>query len=528
MLNRKIFLSVFLILLFVIHDLRAQCYEENTVKAAFATGGTSPNIDKVLWLNWGGHEDKDALYGNAEEKLRVGSTSRASIDLGEGKFLCIEAEITSIKNVSGEKEEDRAIQSYIPGTYTGNGVNTGDFLDILYNIGGGRTENNESQNRMVSGIRNAKSGEGSIIEVRCKASIGGIPIRLPGMVVADAESLAGSIDWWGEPTREYIYAEAHGDWHVVEVQKNLKEKGAYNIRKEVNDLGTQTIKFLGGNDRKTGAIAFLAFNEKAYNKSGERPDLAVSFTATLKGGGLTALALGLLNPAVDLGDAPASYGNPIHLLQLFTFTEDNIPVVKSSADKDAKKANTINVNEASYQAGKLVTVKSGYLGSTAPDEDSEAMFSKTALGDDESPQGSILLNEEDAWPEKYKRFSYKLHYMPGNLIEAEIPYKAAKIGSRVAGWIDFDLNGRFDSDELAEEEITVGGNGTVVLKWKVPSFRKPYSTYVRLRYFDVSEKDTKSPIDNVNFGEVEDHRMHILGPSITNPTMPAKAKRKDE
>lgn len=525
MTNKSFLLSMVLILLSAAEVVRAQCYQNNTVKAAFASGGTSPNKGKVLWLNWGGQGEGNYPYGKVGESLVVGAVSRASIDLGEGKYLCIEAQITSIENVSGNDADERAIQSYIPGTYTGDGATFGDFLDILYNIGGGRTDDNKRQNQMVSGIINTHQGGGAVITIRCTATIDGTPIRLPGMVVADAESLAGSMDNAGDPTREYIFAEAHGTWHVVEVQKNLDEKGKYNIRKENNPKGTQTIKFLGGNDKKTGAVAFLAFNEKAYNKSGDIPDLGISFTATLKGGGLTALALGLLNPAVDLGDAPASYGSPIHLLQNLTFSEDHIPVVSSTDDPKVKIANTKNINTKEYQAGTLVDKRSGYLGSVAPDGDSGAMFSKDALGDDKSPTASLLSNEEDAWPEEYKRFSYKQYYMPGNEITAKIPYKGAKVGSKVAGWIDFDLNGKFDDNEMAMADIQSDGDGEAVLKWIVPALRRPYSTYVRLRYFDVSEKEARSPVDNVNFGEVEDHRIYILGPSIVNPTIPSKIKR---
>lgn len=520
MLKNNVLFILFFVALYLPQLLKAQCYEENTVKASVAQGGESVNKDKVLWLNWGGEGNKDYPYGKAGESLLVGSKSRASIPLGEGKHLCIEATITEIVNTKGSQAKDRAIESYIPGTYVGNGMDSGDFLDILYNIGGSRTPDNKPLNKMVSGIRNTNTGGGAVITITCKATIEGVPIRLPGMVVADAESLAGSIDKKGEPQREYIYAEAFGSWHVVEVQKNLNA-GAYNIRKEDGSGGKQTIKFLGGNDKKTGAVAFLAFNEQAYEKG----SLSVSFKATLQGGGLTALALGLLKPSIDLGDAPASYGSPIHLLQNLDFTDDDITSVPSSASAKDKIAKTVNINTKNYDAGALEMTEGSYLGSTPPDGDHGAMFSKDALGDDNSPVDSPLLHEEDAWPEKYRRFSYKRYYMPGNIIEAPIPYKGAKSGSRVVGWIDFDLNGKFDDSEQAVAVINENGDGEAVLRWRVPKTRKPYSTYVRLRYFDVSEGEINSPVDNVNFGEVEDHRIYILGPALINPNIPSKTKR---
>ncbi len=520
MLRGNAVFTLFFFVLLAPQAVKAQCYPENIIKASVAQGGESSNRDKVLWLNWGGQGKADFPYGKAGEPLHVGAISRASIPLGDGKYLCIEAEITEIKNTSGSAAEDRAIESYIPGTYVGNGIDSGDFLDILYNIGGSRTLGNEALNQMVSGIRNTNPGGGAIITITCKATIEGMPIRLPGMVVADAESLAGSMDSKGNPEREYIYAEAFGSWHVVEVQKNLNA-GSYNIRKENNPDGSQTIKFLGGNDKKTGAVAFLAFNEQAYEKG----SLSVSFKATLKGGGLTALALGLLKPSIDLGDAPASYGSPIHLLQNLAFTNDYIVSVPSSATNKEKVDKTVDINTKDYEAGVLEMTKGSYLGSTPPDGDNGAMFSKDALGDDKSPIENPSLNEEDAWPEKYRRFSYKQYYMPGNVIKAQIPYKGGKKRSRVVGWIDFNLNGWFDDNERAVGVISENGAGEVVLEWEVPALRKPYSTYVRLRYFDVSEGEINSPVDNVNFGEVEDHRIYILGPTLINPSIPSKTKR---
>src|SRR5690606_501240 len=152
------------------------------------------------------------------------------------------------------------------------------------------------------------------ITIVCKATIDGVPIRLAGLVVADAESLASA---------EYIYTTADGEWTLVEVNKNLN-RGPYRVRKEiVNEGGVptskRTMKFLQGNDRETVAVSFLKFNESAYQKTGSNPDLSVTIDATIKGNGLTAIALGLLPPDVDGGDAPLTYGYPMHLIQRLNF-----------------------------------------------------------------------------------------------------------------------------------------------------------------------------------------------------------------
>ena len=180
-----------------------------------------------------------------------------------------------------------------------------------------------------------------------------------------------------------------------------------------------------------------------------------------------------------------------------------------------------------YQPGSLEPTAGKYLGSTAPDADKEPMHSIDAKGDDNSgPAGE---NEEDAWPEELRRFSYNSNYMPGDEIIAEIKFKNGEVGDRISGWIDFDLNGTFDESERETAEIIAvdsNGDGYVTLKWIVPETRVPYTTYVRLRYFDSAE-DYDSPTNNVNYGEVEDHRMYILSPAGLNPMLPSKSKIKN-
>lgn len=482
------------VMLTSITNVHSQCYPGQVVTAAHATGGSSPYINDVLWLTWGSSISNIEAnpHGLHNQHLSVGDKSRASIDLGDGKYMCIEAEITHING---------NINSYAPGNYTG------DFLDDLYNING-----TGGNNQLVSGIRNRTDGSRSQITIKCTATLDGMPIRLPGIVFADAESLASS---------EYIHATADGDWTLVEVKKNIDED-PYYVRKE-NILGStrKTMKFLQGNDTNTMAVAFLKFNESAYNKVGANPDFSVTIDADLKGNGLTAIALGLLAPEVDGGDAPASYGNPLHLIQKMNFTSDGINYVDAPI---LNTSNRTNINTSGYNPGALVpNTNLSHLGSTAPDTETIAQNSKDAMGDNNV--GPAGLNEEDAWPDLYKRFSFKEHYMPGNIIEATIPYRSPTAG-HIAGWIDFNLNGIFDPGEKQEIPAPATGNamGSVVLRWTVPGIRKPYSTYVRLR---LSEVPDMTPNSFLNTGEVEDHRIYVLSPAVTNPMIHSKAKETD-
>ncbi|MEO8934833.1 MAG: GEVED domain-containing protein, partial [Xanthomarina sp.] len=299
--------------------------------------------------------------------------------------------------------------------------------------------------------------------------------------------------------------------------KNIANGGAYNVQKERVSLisSRRIMKLLRGNDNNTMAVSFLKFNESAYNKTGANPDFSVSIDVEFKGNGLTAIALGLLAPEVDGGDAPISYGNPLHLIQKLDFTPDNIGAVNPG------DPSFTNINTIGYTPGALIqNTDLSHLGSTAPDTESVILHSSDALGDDNfGPAGNL---EEDAWPAEYKRFSYKVQYMPGNIISANIPYKS-KTDGYIAGWIDFNGNGVFDPDEKREAFAPATGAvmGTVNLEWIVPATRKPYNTFVRLR---LSELPDMTPDSFLNTGEVEDHKIFILVPTVTNPMIHSKAK----
>lgn len=465
------------------------CFPNQVVTATFATGGTSPYVDKVLWLTWGSTTSNMQAnpFGTKNQQLKVGNKSRASIHMGGNSYLCIEVEIIGLSG--GD------VKSYIPGEYSG------DSMDKLYNIGG-----SGSSNKMVCGILNSVNGTTSNLIFRAKATINGAPIRLSGLAIADGESLGAKS--WGIQ-REYIRATAFGKWNVVDIRKNVNS-GAYRIAKTNAGTNQQRIEFQEGNDANTGAVAFLEFNEFAYDKE---DDFAVEFSAELKGGGLTALAIGLLTPNADLGDAPISYGSPLHLIQNLIISPDGIGV----------SANATNINTATYNPGALTLSDGKYLGSAPPDGDYAPKYSKNALGDDETGTGSE--NEEDAWPLEYKSFSYKVNYTPGNKINVNIPFKNGVVGDRISGWIDFDQNGVFDAYERQSKELNNGdlNKGYVSLTWTVPATRVVRSTYVRLRYFD-SKEDHTSPTESVNFGEIEDHRMIILVPKFTNPMLQSISK----
>lgn len=468
------------------NSVYSQCFSQATLAtAAFATGGESSYINDVLWLTWGAKTASDK-YGKHNEPLGEGSQSFASIDMGDGRYLCITATISNYKRMSGKYD----IKSYAPGNYEG------DFLDKMYNIGG-----IEKNNKLVNGIVVEEGSEASFT-VTCTATINGSPVRLSGMVLGDAESLAPN---------ENFDASGFGDWTVVDLRKNTS-KGAYEVKKTNLNNGKQKIAFLKGNNSNTGAVAFLTFNEKAYAPN----DLAVAFDVRLKGGGKTAIGLGLLPPGLDNGDAPESYGVASHMLESKVPFTDNI----SPSKEGAWYAPVTNLNTTNYNVGGLSAGTNNFLGSTAADSDFELFFSKDAKGDDTN--GTAGPDEEDAWPKHLRRFSHKLFYKRGDKIAAEIEYTAFRDGY-ISGWIDFNQNGVFDDNERISVVAKKGTKSKVTMTWTVPAERVIRSTYVRLR-FGYNESEVKVPTGIAIGGEVEDHKMYILGPSRTNPSLPSKSR----
>src|SRR5690554_3701085 len=89
-------LFILLCFFYTIEDAIAQCYPNQIVTAAYATGGDGEYKEDILWLTWGSTNKTTHPYGEHNQPLSVGRTSYASIDLGGDTYLCVEAKITAI------------------------------------------------------------------------------------------------------------------------------------------------------------------------------------------------------------------------------------------------------------------------------------------------------------------------------------------------------------------------------------------------------------------------------------------------
>lgn len=433
--------------------------------AVYATGGAGKYKDLVLWMTWGNTQNNSpGLAGVTISENNGFNISNAAHPLPGGNTMNVSCQITTIRRVS-----DNAmitLQSYRSGFYFFDGFNH------LYNIGGTGVSGNGT-NTLISGLTNTVLGERTRFQVTCTANVNGVPINIPGLVVADAESMA---------SLEYIRATAAGTWQVVEVRQNLGVTTPYNISKTNSG---QTINIADGADAQLSAVTFLKLTT---------PSSTVNFDIETKGGGRTALSFGLLVPYADFGDAPASYGDAYHLIQDLDIKDDGIPNTGA----------VVNFNNAGRDLSLLglKSASSNFIGTMGPDAEAVAYYTATADGDNLA--GFAGLAEENGWT------------LPSiSLLQANntLTQTIACTGTGyVVGWIDFNINGTFDTTERSTNSPMCSA-GAVTLNWNIPSITvfKTGTSYVRLR-MSTNLANLSSPTGLASDGEVEDHAINLISP----------------
>ena len=430
--------------------------------AAYATAGKSAYRDNVLWLTWGG-----AGNGVAGRTILKGETSTASLVVG-GQTLSVTCTMGDIVHDAGGSTAEKNLVSYAPGSWSA------DYMDDLYNIGG-----TGANNRLIAGLMR-KNGQ-SRFNISCSATLGSQIYRIRGLVVADAESM--------NTGNEIIEASALGTWNVVEMNKIAS--GNYTMNRSTDrSTGRQTVSFGPGTDNGTAATMFLSFDESAYDL---RNNAAVDMRFRIIGGGNTAIAIGLLVPLADYGDAPASYGEAVNLIDDMRFANDST----NGAD------GTFNLNASSFRVGGLAPPLNHYLGTVGPDSERGSLYSVNADGDDVLG-GDLFAREEDAWPTAMSLSVLQAGERLNQIV-------VCKGNGEVAGWIDFNRNGRFDSQEGTQ---SVCSNGRASLTWIIPTQLTPGISYVRLRYRPLGSGVMEST-GVISGGEVEDHTLDIIGPKLT-------------
>ncbi|MEG0054188.1 MAG: CshA/CshB family fibrillar adhesin-related protein, partial [Comamonas sp.] len=365
--------------------------------AAYAQGGSGKYKNEILWLTWGGGTEN----GTSGKAITNGNTTSALITVTSSTKLQVSCSISDIQSPSG-------IKSYRPGDWSG------DTMDDAYYIGG-----TGKSNQLIAGIMG--TGGPHSFKVTCTSALitgaASQPVNLRGFVIADAESMAPG---------EYILGASQGKWSVIE--RMGSNTSPYYVDKREPAVAAQKIGAAGDSyikmatkesDGGRGLVTFLQFNQQSAQQS---------MAFQIKGNGNTAIAIGLLVPFADFGDA-LGYSPAMHLIADINFSDDGIG---SSGE--------VNALSPTLPAVNLNPPRTIYLGSTGPDSEPFSAETQDAKGDDNSGQSALpgsafYGKEEDAWPAS-QRISV---LEAGGAVQVNMACNAGAAGSAtVTGWIDFD------------------------------------------------------------------------------------------
>lgn len=405
-----------------------------------ATGGLSPFAGTVQWFSWG---------ASGQQIPNSGITKTETFVSG-GQAVSITCSLSDIHYDGRPPLTESALASYRPGQWGG------DAFDDLYNRGG-----TGGANQLVVGLANRLDGRAPKFDFTCSASSNGSPLPLDGLVFADAEQSGGG---------EYIAATptSAATWRIID---KYQTPGCTARSTATLSAGNRlTLGNLDGVGCPSGpaTVAFL--------------DGASSATdVTVKGGGTSAIALGVV-VTFDRGDAPASYGDPLHGLQI-GWTGGTLAPGAQLIDDAFPLA---------------VAGQPGLRLGARVDSDDTALFSAQADGDD-----------RDSFDDEDSLALPSISRVPGTRIA--LTPSCASTGY-VAGWIDFTHDGDFL--DAGERSITTRcSGGSASLLWTVPPTAVTSTgaghTFLRLRT-SATSAEIATPSSFSSAGEVEDHPFDLV------------------
>lgn len=350
------------------------------------------------------------------------------------------------------------IQVFVSGTYVQDG------LDDMYNIGG-----TGKSNTLASGIANSTRGALVHFKVDCHSLVlgpglppQGRPVPLEGIVFAESESsnrgrTTGSIQAEASSTVEWFITDRYRISSCTNYMEAVLEPNGATERMRVEPSGLTC----------SSGPTVVTF--------GKFPDGngATSAIFSVQGEGVSAASVGVVQN-FDFGDAPDSYGDALSLFQ-----PQWLGPSLQSGRTNAFEAPLVNMGNPSIVLGDSITADSE---SHMTDDSGDDAFAQSA------PRSAFL----------------------GNSIKEKI--RCTGFG-HIRGWIDWNVNGRFDDGEGSDTVPCTGGSAD--LTWQVPSDAVPahpgnpqpggkQTTYLRLRAAATAEELT-SPTGFTASGEVEDH-----------------------
>ncbi|RWZ46121.1 DUF11 domain-containing protein, partial [Labedella phragmitis] len=401
-------------------------------EARYASGGSGAHRGSIDWFEW----------GTAGTAITNG-TSRTNTRTIGGQTLATTCTITGLSG---------AIRAYRPGNFQGDG------LDDLYNIGGTGTNN-----QLISGIANSVAGAAPTFTFSCSVTLDGVPVPLQGLVMGDAETSTVEAT-----SNEYIQARPlqTATWRIID--RYRAPAGC--------TTSTQAILNANGTLRLTPNGAWC---------SGGSGPMAVAFmegatsaAVTLQGGGVSAIALGVVLGS-DFGDAPASYGAAGALIAP-AWTGGTVPVGTTAVSNSTFTLGT--QGQPTLRLGARTTSEGAPL------------YSANASGDGTSDDGVVPT---------------PITANPGGTYT--LPATSCTGSGYVSGWIDWNGNGRFDTGERSG--VVPCANGRATLSWTVPADAQPSNgTFLRLR-IAADAASAGQPTGLMTSGEVEDYQVTLDVPT---------------
>lgn len=391
-------------------------------------------------------------WGAPDAPIPAGGASITNTANVAGQTLSVTCSLSSITGTFPSPK----LRTYRPGSYFEDG------LDQLYNIGG-----TEESNTMDIGLITPGDGQTAQFTFSCSATLNGLPFALNGLVFADAETTS-----IGEFTRAELPAGA-----TMRVIERFREPGCT----------------AGYNIDRSGAFYEYSVTAPFDCAPDDTAPLAVNFidgasTARilLQGGGKQAVALGVMVNVADYGDAPSGYGTAAHLPQT-TWAGGEVP------------NGSTNIFSPGFALASLVQPTNALLGSRVDIENAPYASATATLDDTNGVADEDGVNIAAVAP-LYRGMAGRAYSVP-----------IACVGNApIAGWIDFDRNGTFDSDERTSTSCS-GGSAT--LSWTVPSDVQAGQSYLRIRTALVAS-EIANPIGVAGSGEVEDYALAISDPRI--------------
>lgn len=449
-----------------------------------ATGGEGSFKENILWLEWPNGQLLDGQssftlhsYRDVTPRVRVVT----SCTLSNLRY----------RNSNGKG----GISAYTPGGWYG------DFLDKLYNRGGVGESNS-----LRVGIKNTADHMIPEFNLDCTAQVltrssadpnarftSTEDFPIDGLVFTDAESAnyGNNIEEWVEATTskdaEWFVLDTISDPRTCPIPgpREPRPSTANGNRASAvfSSLNGRTIRILSngvectGSKGTPGAVLFVQGTS--------------SMRLSLKGQGTQALALGVILPS-DLGDAPESYGEAVALYH--------------PKWRNAIPEGMLNLHRGAAHA--LMGSPEYVLGRES-DHDTSELYSEHADRD----TNDDAISETAAYFEVY----------PGETVTKNVRCKG---GGAVAGWVDWNVNGKFDSNEKSDEVPCKADS--VDLSWTVPmdvlravqneNFN-PRQTVMRLRTAALHESSLGGgkplqPTGATLSGEVEDHGVQLFVPHL--------------